>query len=325
MEENIYHIKTLINKFKLGKCTDDELLELLELSDTELFEQAIRMSFPKDLDQVEDNMLSSSEVKQNYSELASKIGFSYRKPFKYYFRHYAKYAAIFLLPLVLSALSWMLFFSNKDTNELTFAVEKGNKGYFELSDGSKVWLNGNSKIFYVANDDRSVRLDGAAYFEIAHRDEDLFKVKTDYFDIIVYGTSFNVSSYETDEVVEVALVEGSIGIRDKEKDIFKLHPGQMIKYNKTTDSYSVSDRDMTDISLWTNKELVIRDMDDAQLFNKLSSWYQVDIHVLNNDPNKRKYNLVVTNESLENMLELISKLSPLDYQIRGKEVTIRYK
>ena len=82
---------------------------------------------------------------------------------------------------------------------------------------------------------------------------------------------------------------------------------------------------MTDVSIWTKPELVIRDLTAEQLFKKLSAWYRVDIDLKNNDPNNRLYNLVITNESLENILGLVSKLSPMNYQINGKEVTIEYK
>lgn len=62
-----------------------------------------------------------------------------------------------------------------------------------------------------------------------------------------------------------------------------------------------------------------------ELFTKLSAWYKVDINLENNDPNNRLYNLVITNESLENILSLVSKLSPMEYKINGREVMITYK
>jgi len=246
---------------------------------------------------------------------------------KYRLRSILKYAAIIMIPLMLGIFGSILFTGNIMKNEpkLSFAMPKGNKGYLELADGSRVWLNSASKLLYGSVNPREVHLEGEAYFEVAKDLKNKFKVKTNYFDIVVHGTSFNVSTYETDNTIEINLLEGSIGIVDNDKDLFKLKAGQAVLYNKTDRHYTIIDKDMTDVSIWAKPELVIRDLSAKELYRKLSAWYRVDIELKNNDPNNRLYNLMITNESLEKILGLVSKLSPMNYQINGKEVIIEYK
>lgn len=319
-------IKQLLKKFKSESCTDEELLELYESSSSPQFGKAVEDSLPKEFSDLDLSYFSKKELDESFNELADKLRLQTQKPFLHVLKPYMRYAAIILLP-VLGLLLGYYINGNYYTQDSTidFAVEKGNKGYVELFDGTKVWLNGNSKLEYGTKSIREVKLYGQAYFEVKHNDKDKFKVKTDYFDIIVYGTSFDVSSYESDSSIEISLLEGSIGITDNGKDLFKIHPGQMISYDKKTKHYSVVDRDMTDITLWKEKELVIRDLNEELLFKKLSAWYQMDIKNVNKDPNNRMYNLVITNESLESMLGLISRLSPLTYKTEGKEVTVKFK
>ncbi|MCD8263221.1 MAG: FecR family protein [Tannerellaceae bacterium] len=144
-----------------------------------------------------------------------------------------KYAAIIVIPLITGIIGTILISkSAQEDTPLSFGVAKGNKGFLELADGSKVWLNSGSTLVYGLLNPREVLLEGEAYFEIKLDVKNKFKVRTSYFDIVVYGTSFNVSTYQGEDVVEVDLLAGSIGIVDNEKSLFKLEPGQAVLYNK---------------------------------------------------------------------------------------------
>ncbi|WP_029902587.1 FecR family protein [Prevotella sp. 10(H)] len=317
----------LLKKFMSENYTEDELLDLFEKANTNELDESLTALLPDSLDQVNaDNTFTKREIRENFLELSRRIGL--RNTIKYTLsQKILKYAAIIAIPLILGIAGTYFLtgdFNTEDT-KLTFAVSKGNKGYMELADGSKVWLNSASKLLYGSYNPREVLLDGEAYFEIAKDLKNKFKVKTSFFDIVVYGTSFNVSTYESDDTIEIDLLEGSIGIVDNDKDLFKLKPGQTVIYDKQTRHYNILEKNMTDVSLWTKPELVIRDLNAEELFKKLSAWYRVDIDLKNSDPNNRLYNLVITNEPLDRILSLVGKLSPMEYNIEGKEVTIKYK
>lgn len=88
---------------------------------------------------------------------------------------------------------------------------KGERLVVLLEDGTRVWLNADSKLVYpeqFAKDKREVSLVGEAYFEVKKDISKPFMVQADEMNIRVTGTSFNVSGYPTDSVVMTTLDEG---------------------------------------------------------------------------------------------------------------------
>ena len=73
---------------------------------------------------------------------------------------------------------------------------KGKRLVVLLEDGTRVWLNADSKLVYpeqFAKDKREVSLVGEAYFEVKKDISKPFMVQADEMNIRVTGTSFDVS------------------------------------------------------------------------------------------------------------------------------------
>lgn len=91
----------------------------------------------------------------------------------------------------------------------------GGQFQIELEDGSKVWLNSGSKITYPAkfsDQNRTVSLEGEAYFEVARNPTKPFIVKASKDEIHVLGTGFNVQSYKDDINPVTTLVHGKVKV-----------------------------------------------------------------------------------------------------------------
>ena len=73
-------------------------------------------------------------------------------------------------------------------------IPSNHRAIVTLSDNTKVWLNGNTKmrVGEFSDTSRSVEIDGDAYFEVAHNPEAPFVVYTRTLNTIVKGTSFNI-------------------------------------------------------------------------------------------------------------------------------------
>lgn len=124
--------------------------------------------------------------------------------------------------------------TNKHANNYNeLIVPKGGEYTLTLSDGTKVWLNSQSKLKYpVAFNDtnREVYLEGEAYFEVTKDPHHPFHVNAkDRVTIEVLGTSFNVRSYPDENKVETVLEEGSIRM-SKGKEKVTLSPGYKAVY-----------------------------------------------------------------------------------------------
>lgn len=101
-----------------------------------------------------------------------------------------------------------------------------------LSDGTKVWVNAQSKLNFPAQfsgDERRVSLEGEAYFEVAHDAKKPFYVDSKAGEIKVLGTHFNVFAYHDD--IRATLVEGKVEVRQQENKL-ELNPGEFASLSK---------------------------------------------------------------------------------------------
>ena len=94
--------------------------------------------------------------------------------------------------------------------KITLETEVGQQAKAVLPDGSIVLLNACSKLTYSLGEwlnARSVQLDGEAIFDVKHRDNEPFYVRTRHYNIRVLGTNFNVLSYpkEPKDIVTLKL------------------------------------------------------------------------------------------------------------------------
>jgi len=123
-------------------------------------------------------------------------------------RRLAAIAAVFLLFAIVT--TW-----HYQVKEITPALTKvlGDKKAIKLADGSIVFLNKNAVFSYPEyfdGDQRLVKLEGEAYFEIARDVSRPFKITGTHASVEVLGTSFNL---KTDiESTEVSVTSGKVKV-----------------------------------------------------------------------------------------------------------------
>ena len=102
---------------------------------------------------------------------------------------------------------------------------KGSRSRSLLPDGTTVWLNAGSKLYYENdfNGTREVRLEGEAFFDVVKQTDRPFIVHTSGIDIKVLGTAFNVKSYPEDKTVETTLYRGLVQVFRQEDTPKKSH------------------------------------------------------------------------------------------------------
>lgn len=91
----------------------------------------------------------------------------------------------------------------------------GQKSQIHLPDGSSVWLNAESSIVFdqhLFGSTREVTLFGEAYFDVKRDTLSPFVVHIGDLSVAVLGTEFNVSAYNEDSEITIALVHGSVKV-----------------------------------------------------------------------------------------------------------------
>ncbi|MFV0538318.1 MAG: FecR family protein [Dysgonomonas sp.] len=206
---------------------------------------------------------------------------------------------------------------------------RGEKSKIYLPDGTLVWLNSGSQLAYYTDfnsGNRKVLLEGEAFFDVSENKELPFDVYAGNLKIQVLGTSFNVNSYGEERNTVVSLLEGQVAVMtaQDEKLLSKIHPQQKIVVDKTTGKYELLSCDADMDGIWRYGQLKINNDPMSQVIAKMERWYGVNIN-LEGKQRSERYWLTIKTESLTEILELINKITPIGYQIKGEEVIIRYK
>jgi ferric-dicitrate binding protein FerR (iron transport regulator) len=204
-------------------------------------------------------------------------------------------------------------------------ASKGQKAHIMLPDSSSVVLNGGTTLVYADNflSDRKVELIGEALFDVKKNDSGgQFVVKTPLIDIEVVGTKFNVQAYSEDSEIEIALVEGEIGLSQSGSLLSSLSPGQVATLDKQSNTIEKTSENVSKIIAWASDELIFEDRTFDEIATYLERWYGVEIELQESLKKQHRYTFSVKTESLRELLNLISLITPIEYKIDGKKVII---
>lgn len=236
-------------------------------------------------------------------------------------------AAILLLP-VLSLLFYTKL-SDKDryadnTNDLEVEAPAGSQMHINLGDGTKVWLNHGSKLKYPHRFDgqsRKVFLTGEAYFEVAHNAKVPFIVGTNRLEVKATGTAFNVSAYTDDKNIETTLVEGKVILYEKvtKSEIKVLSPGECLKFETQKNVYTLESGQTEKYTAWKDGVLVFKNERAEDVAKKLARWYNVEVEIANEKVKEYPFTATFTNETLPQVLELMTLATPVSYKLTSRE------
>ncbi len=267
-----------------------------------------------------------------------------------------KVAAVFILGF---SLSWFVFNGQKsitlqDPVYSVIETPKGSSTIVNLPDGSKIWLNAESKLTYPQNfsaTKREVYLEGEAFFNIAKNKNKKFLVNTSGLTIKVYGTSFNVKSYPEDNTVETTLVEGSISIYKNSSDgqserEIKLEPNQQIvlyknpKVNMPEEIEPVKIEKQTlnkpgfvltkqidtkKFTSWKDGQLIFKSEPLSKLSVTLERRYDVKIHFEDEEIKQVRFTGTIEDETIEQVMSAIVLASDIDYKMKERDIWISRK
>ncbi len=210
-------------------------------------------------------------------ETAPEKRLSWKEPV----REVLKIAAIFALVFVGSYYWWNR--PEKSEAVQSVYVPAGQRAELVLADGTKVWLNSQSRLTFPAafgGEARNVRLDGEGYFAVKADEEHPFIVETGRYDVRVLGTEFNVTAYASDSVWRTALLKGKVEITGQGVRM-KLEPDmQACLDGGTLVKKPVGNKDHF---RWREGLICFNDISLENMVKKLELYYGVRIVVRNKD------------------------------------------
>jgi transmembrane sensor len=274
----------------------------------------------------------------------------YRKKERF-IMYLSKVAAIFLIPVLLFSIyiSYKYHSSlhvqtntSKAYNEVFSSVDAITK--VALPDGSNVWLNHSSTLKFPATfegDSRTVELKGEGYFEVAHHPDIPFVVKVGEINVVARGTTFNILAYPEEDRIETSLIKGKVDVQKRGSDgqivpLIEMKPNDLAIYQKTIKKISTQticdDRNFA----WKEGKLIFNKAPMGDVVKRLSRWFNVDIQISDPKILELSYTATFKNETLPQVMELLSMVSPISYSISNRKemgdgnftkrkVTLKYK
>ncbi|MCH7409183.1 DUF4974 domain-containing protein [Belliella sp. DSM 111904] len=204
----------------------------------------------------------------------------------------------------------------------------GQKTKIHLPDGSTVYLNSESRITYSEDflTDRYITLEGEAFFNVAKDEKNPFRVSSRGVITTALGTSFNISSFSTKERIVVTLLTGSVKLNLEDKDGYLiLNPGEESVLSK---DMSMMDKQIVDVNqriLWMDGVLRFEETSIDEMVTILERWYGVQISVRGKQKKLLASGTFENNETLKNVLQVLSASIGFDYKLKDKEVLIEFK
>jgi transmembrane sensor len=214
-------------------------------------------------------------------------------------------------------------------------VPSGMRSDILLSDGTKVWLNAGSRLIFpqkFSGKERKVFLKGEAYFSVAKNKGIPFIVSADKINVTVLGTEFNMKNNDSENELEVVLVEGSVSMKENSTINFlnkeiKLVPSQKATFNKLNQKIVVeSGVDINYYTSWKEGLLEFKQESILNVFEKLSKFYNVRfVTEASVEMNRKISGKLDLKDSLEAVMKVIADAAPITYRIEGDKVMVNSK
>jgi transmembrane sensor len=204
-------------------------------------------------------------------------------------------------------------------------VPKGQMNQIFLADGTRIWLNSDSKILlppvFVGNK-RSVTLEGEAFFEVAKDKRHPFEVKTEGQVIEVLGTSFNVRAYKGN-IIQTTLTEGKIKLRTAKQETI-LSPNEQSVVNRSTGKLSVKKVNTNFYDSWKEGRYEFVNENLVNVFKLVERWYDVElIYDANEFSNMYFSGVIRKDKPVSHFLQLLDLTIPVDYKMNGDKISIK--
>ncbi|MCH7415592.1 FecR domain-containing protein [Belliella sp. R4-6] len=246
-------------------------------------------------------------------------------------KQFSRVAAIFIFAVLISWSFYSWNYSLPEAKEILFIEKKagvGEKLSFTLPDGTRVWLNTNSKLIFpeiFSDTTRVVELIGEGFFDVAKDEEKPFKVISKNSITTALGTSFNINTKE-EGYVKISLLTGKVEVDDLKIEIEKmiLYPSEEIIINWVDNIYEVKNFDSLAVLSWKEGRLIFYNNSLEEVKEKLEEWYGVNIKLINSTGVVWGFSGEYQNQSLEVVLKSMSYVEHFDFKIKDKQVEIKF-
>jgi transmembrane sensor len=236
---------------------------------------------------------------------------------------------------------------------LIASTSKGQTYQFTLPDGTKVWLNADSKIEFpsdfVNSKTRNVKLTGEAYFAVVHRAKQPFRVESGgpggkqiVEDI---GTEFNINAYPDEQGIRTTLLEGSASVSSLREGSAlasslgearqELNASEGMARVKATilaprqqavwinGAIKVNSANVEEVISWKNGYFRFNDEKLGSIMKKLGRWYGIEVVFSDNAIAGIGFTGTISrSKNINQVLSMLEKTKGVHFKIEGRRLIV---
>lgn len=219
-------------------------------------------------------------------------------------------------------------FSQRGGQMLSVSVPYGQRVSLTLQDGTSVWLNAGTTLYYPAlftGRERRVKIDGEARFEVAHDARHPFIVETYACDVEVLGTKFNVMAEERNGLFSAALFEGRVAVTSRivPGERLLLEPDEMVTLEGLHLCLGKIDND--EEYMWTNGIIGLTGQTFPELMHRFEKTFGVTIRIEREPSIHIGQGKIRQSVGIDNALEVLQRFGDFEYEKdeQSNTITIR--
>lgn len=194
-----------------------------------------------------------------------------------------------------------------------------------LPDGSLAVLNKRSSIQYAynpSNNQRKVQLEGEAFFEVKHEENQPFIIETGEVIIEDIGTTFNVTAFPESPTIEVYVETGEVAFYSLKDAGLNLVAGETGVYHKANKSFARLLKPDTNRLAYKTGVFTFRNADLESIVNDLNAVYEHQIRISSESIKSCRLNVAFKNERLEDVVEIIAETLKLSVTKEGEDYVL---
>lgn len=195
-------------------------------------------------------------------------------------------------------------------------------------DGSSAWIQYGGSLKYQKNftKNRTVELNGAAFFSVKNEEGKVFAVKTNSLTVEVLGTRFSVKDYDGREEVSVSLLDGAVQVEllNSDHHKLKLSPSEQLIYNIISGEVAVEHIEEYAINGWMCDNMDVDGVPLMKAMEMIGTFYGVDIIVEDSLPSHMEISIFITREdSIEDVFDSLEYITgQLKYEVRNGTIYV---
>lgn len=196
-----------------------------------------------------------------------------------------------------------------------------------LPDGSKVFINKNSELSYVADKEtRRVTLKGEAFFEVVHNEKQPFEIVINDVVIKDVGTAFNVKALPGNNTIEVIVESGEVQFYTSTDSGLNLKKGQKAIYNITNKQFVKGVLEPAEsIASYRSRTFNFNGTPLNEVIKQINNVYDVNIDLDNEQIGNKELSVEFNNEPVDVVISIIAETLDLEIEKRDSSFILKSK